>query len=453
MKEWIGVRARNAWKKIRHESSCRKEEEVHRREEEAEAIALPSDSICEIALLKACVKEKDLHQASIIHANIVKKGLLEKDRYLGNTLVSLYAKCGALSRAQQVFERLPVRNVVSWNALIAGYAQHEHSCKQALTCFQRMQHHGVSPNAVTYVCILKACGSIGRATMGKEIHNTIVQKGLLETNILVGNTLVDMYAKCSAVAKARQVFEQLPCRTVVSWNALISGYTQCGNGEEALHCFEQMQQKGLSPDALTYVCILKACSSNIQQGRQIHEQVIRCGFHTDKTVCNALIDMYVKCGLILEAQDVFDKLPVRDVVTWNAIISGYVQQGRGEEALICFTCMQEEGFSPDVITLTCIVKACGSTGAIEKGKQIHDDIISKGLLGKHIVLGNALVDMYANNGALSEAKMVFNRIQGKDVVSWNTLITGYVENGFCEEALNFLSNYKWGDLFLMLSLI
>ncbi|KAI5075041.1 hypothetical protein GOP47_0011002 [Adiantum capillus-veneris] len=387
--------------------------------------------------LKACAKRQDLYQGSRIHADIRDSGLLEKNIYLGNSLVSMYAKCGALVRAQQVVDELRVRDVVSWTALITGYVQHGQG-KEALCCFCRMRSEGLSPNAITYACILKACGITQEVDMGEQMHGEIVNKGLLENNVVLGSALVDMYAKCGVFSKARKVLDELPVRNVVSWSALIAGYVRQGQGEEALGCFQKMKSEGLSPDAITYACILKACgiTQDANMGKQIHDEIASQGLlEKEIMVGSALVDMYAKCGAFTKAHKMLDELPVHDVVSWSALIARYAQEGKGQEALSCFQKMRSKGFSPNAITYACILKACGITQDIDMGKQIHDEIVSQGLLGKDVVLGSALVDMYAKCGVLAKAQNVLDKLPVRDAVTWSALIAGYAQQGHGHEAL------------------
>ena len=263
--------------------------------------------------------------------------------------------------------------------------------------FERMQKDRLSPDGVTFTCVLNACSSIGALDKGKEIHDEIVHRGLLERNIMLGNALVDMYAKCGMFAKARSVLEELCIRNVVTWNALIAGYVQHGQGHEALNCFEQMQNEGFSPDVVIFICLLMACGSTgaVDKGKEIHDKVVSRGLlEKDIMLGTALIDMYVKCCALPKAREVLEELPVRNVVSWNALIAGYAQQGQSDEALNCFECMKSEGFSPDLVTFTCILKACGSAGAIDKGKQIHDEIVCRGLLEKDKDITTSIYQFY-----------------------------------------------------------
>ncbi|KAH7366424.1 hypothetical protein KP509_18G077400 [Ceratopteris richardii] len=349
----------------------------------------------------------------------------------------MYAKCGALAKAQQILKELPIQNVVSWSALIAGFTE-QGKGQNALNCYYQMQHEGLSPDPVTYISVLRACGSIGATEKGEEMHYEILNRHLLGSDIALGNALVTMYANCGALNKAQQVLNELPNRDVISWSALIAGYAKHGQGQNALNCFEQMQSEGLSPNIVTFISILKACGSirALDKGEQVHEEISRQGLlGKDCALGNALVDMYAKCGDLKKAQQVFEELPSRDVVTWSALISGYTQQGLGQNALDCYGQMCHHRVSPTEITFVSLLKACASIGAIDKGEQIHNEIVNQGLLGEGVAIGNALVDMYAKCGVLTKAAKVLNELPVRDVVSWSTLISGYIQHHQVQDAL------------------
>ena len=224
-----------------------------------------------VALLKDCSRKKDLDRGTKLHVDILKRGILEKNPYLASTLISMYAKCGALAKAEEVLDMLPFRDIVSWNALIGGFATQGHNY-EAMNCFDRMQTEGFSPDAITFSCILKACGSARAIEKGKQIHDEIASRGWLKKDVVLGNALIVMYVKCSLLAKAQQVLEDLPVRNAISWSALIAGYAQHQEAHQALKCFERMQSEGFFPDAITFTCILKACG--IDRGKQIYHEII-----------------------------------------------------------------------------------------------------------------------------------------------------------------------------------
>ncbi|KAI5065611.1 hypothetical protein GOP47_0020306 [Adiantum capillus-veneris] len=381
------------------------------------------------SLIWACCKNKDLSKGIRLHNELQNRGLAEND--YSDALITMYATCGQLHKAQALLDMHNSSSVIPWTALIAGYAR-DRQVQKAFDCFEQVERAGIPLNAVTYLCILKACALSRAIDKGKKIHDEISRQGLLGHSRALGNALVDMYAKCGALSQAQSVLEQLPSRNVISWSALIAGYAQKGLGQKALACFEQMQREGIPPDAVTYVSVVNACAviEAIDKGKQIHDEISRHGFLEHNVVLgNALVDMYAKCGALPQAQSVLEKLPCRNVVSWSALIAGYAQKGQGQQALECCEQMQREGIVPDAVTYVSIVNACAVVGAIDKGKQIHDEILRKGLLKHSVVLGGALVDMYAKCGALHRAHSVLEKLPSRNVVSWNALITGYAQEG------------------------
>ena len=397
-----------------------------------------------IALLKACGKLKDVENGCILHAEIATNGLLQTNQFIGNGLVDMYAKCGMLDKARDVFRTLPYRDVVTWTVLIGGYSHHGHG-EEALCLYDKMLLDGIYPNAITFCCLLKACGSIQAVDKGTEIHGHIDRIGLLESNLYVGNALVNMYSKWGMFEKAGNVFEMLPVRDSITWNALISGYVQLDHNEKALNCFEHMQSEGIAPNAVTFCCVLKACGNvqTLDKGREIHDAIARNGFlGTNLFVSNALVNMYTKRGMLEKAREVFDKLPCHDVVSWNALMTGYTDHEYDEEALMCFEKMQLEYISPDIITFSCILKTCGSMKIIDKGREIHDHLVTIGYLEKHQELGSTLIDMYIKCEVLGSAQEVFDTLIIRDVVTWTTLISGYVQHDHGKEALDLFNRMK-----------
>ncbi|KAH7427133.1 hypothetical protein KP509_10G031500 [Ceratopteris richardii] len=395
-------------------------------------------------VLKACALTGALDKGKHIHFEIINQGLLYNNVELGNALVDMYAKCGALANARDVLEKLSARNVITWNALISGYLQ-ANECELALRCFECMQQEGVLPDAVTYISILRASAALGALHKGIQIHKEVIQQGLLQDNVMIGTALVDMYAKCGVLSMAHDVIEQLPSRNVVTWSALIAGYADTLQGDEALNCFERMLYEGIFPNAVTYACALKACTAigALEKGKELHDQILKQGLLQDNVVLgNALVYMYAKCGALFKAHNVLKELTSRDVVTWSALIAGYVEHGQGEGALDCFDSMLHDGIFPNAVTYVSILKACALLGALYRGEQIHDEIIRHGFLQDNVVLGNALVDMYAKCGALLKAKVVLENLPSRDTISWNALIAGYAQAGKDDQLLKCLARMQ-----------
>lgn len=393
------------------------------------------DDVTFMCSLKACGSIGDVRKGLEIHADIERKGVLERNLDLGNTLVDMYGKCGLFVTAEHVFEKLSAKNVVGWNALLAGYIDHGHE-EEALNCFKRMQSAGACPTPITYVSCLRACGSSSNVLKGKEIHLQIGKNGLLGKDVVVGTALVDMYTKCGRLAEAQHVFDELPERNVFSWNSLIAGYADLGNNEKALTCLYKMQLDSVSPNVVTFVWSLKACGclGAIDKGEEIHAVIKKRGkLEADLVIGTALIDMYVKCCCLVKAQQTFDKILVRNVVAWTSLIAGYAEQGHDEEALQLFEQMHLEGVLPNVVTYLCSLKACIRLGASDEAKRIIDDISRKGLSKKDVFIGNALIDTFAKWGSLGKAQDIFDQLSARDVVSWNVLMAGTAEHGQGED--------------------
>ncbi|KAJ7285387.1 hypothetical protein O6H91_05G047000 [Diphasiastrum complanatum] len=391
-------------------------------------------------LLKGFTRRKALAEGKRVHALIIQTGL-DSNIFLGNTLVNLYAKCGSVLDARQVFESLPEHNVFSWTTIISAYA----NCglgKEAINLFQQMQQTGIPPNKVTFLVVLKACAQIPALEQGKQLHSDIVKSGF-ESDLIVGSTLVDMYAKCGCIEDARQVFNNMQERDVVLWNAMIAGYAQHGLGKEALDLYEQMKQEGVQPSNITYVVLLKACASiaALEQGKQLHADILKSGMESDEIIGSALVDMYAKCGHVEDARQVFNNMNERDVVSWTAMIAGYAQDGLGMEAFTLYEQMKQEGVQPNIVTYVVLLKACASAAALEQGKQLHLDIIKSGFESDAII-GSTLVDMYAKCGRTEDARRVFNNMHEQDVVSWTAMIAGYAQQGLAKEALTLLEQMQ-----------
>jgi pentatricopeptide repeat protein len=386
-----------------------------------------------VTLLKACSWLQSVDNGRVIHADIVKVGF-EVDNFVGNTIIDLYAKCGLIEDATDVFDRLQCRDVVSWNAMMAGYAELGYS-NDVLNHLNKMKQEGVFGDALTFLSCLKACSSLRIVENGFNVHHDLVTEGF-ENDTFLSTALIGMYAKLGLMVEAQELFDELPMRDVMSWTPLITGYADHGHSEQALICIERMFQDGVHVDALTLTSCLKVSASlgNVDSIREIHVRIIMDGFEQESFLGSTLVSVYAKFGLFTDAQDLLKERLNQDVVTWTALMAGYIDQGFPGEALKCYEQMRSEGILPNVATYICTLKACSKLRAMENGKSFHAEVVTKAMEGD-LQLGNALVDMYAKCGLLSESWEVFHRLPIHDVVSWNALITGYAENGFGNEVL------------------
>ncbi|XP_031121050.1 pentatricopeptide repeat-containing protein At1g11290, chloroplastic [Ipomoea triloba] len=396
-------------------------------------------------LLKACADNSDIQKGKQIHGQLILNGF-SSDRFAMTSVVSLYAKCRLVEDAHKMFERMPERDIVSWNTVIAGFVQNGMP-KRALELVVRMHREtSLRPDFVTLVSILPACAATGALRIGKSIHGYVVRNGL-ESSVNVSTALVDMYAKCDSVDAAKLVFDKMELRSVVSWNAMIDGYAQSGNSDEALMLFEKMLDEGLRPTNVTVMAALHACadSGSLERGRRIHELIDRLGLASDVSVVNSLIAMYSKCKAVDIAAGLFETLPRKTLVTWNAMILGLAQNGQVMQALSLFCKMQLNNIRPDSFTLVSVATALAELSVLRQAKWIHGFAV-RTCLDKNVFVMTALVDMYAKCGAVYTARRLFDAMEDRHVTTWNVMVDGYGTHGFGKEAVELFEDMRGSSI-------
>lgn len=388
---------------------------------------LKADRVTFIHILSACSSQADLTRGRCEHNVIVSEGM-ESDVVVGTALVSMYGKCRNLKDAKSVFDNITMRNVVSWNAMIAAYAQNNGG-REAIQLFHRMESEGVTAERATFVSVFSACASVADLHEGVRMHGKFLDIGI-PCDVVIGNALVNMYGKCGSVHDAWWVFDKILERNVISWTCMIAACAQSGKTKEVLEHFDQMHQQGIIPNKQTFVNCLHACASQgaAMTGEQMHVYIVGSGLETDVLVGNALIHMHKKCGTLEAGWRLFHTMRERDVVTWTAMIAASVQQGHCKEALLLFDRMQQEGVLPDAVAITSILSACASQAALVRGEQIHACLVGGGL-ELDVVIGNALLSMYGRCGSLKDALKMFYKMCEQNVVSWNAMIAISVQHG------------------------
>ncbi|MCO5559556.1 hypothetical protein L7F22_013157 [Adiantum nelumboides] len=377
-----------------------------------------------VALLQACAKLKCSVRGQVIHLDIVKVGL-ESDYYIGNTLIDVYAKCGSLPEARNVFDRLLIKDAVSWTSLISGYVGKGLS-KDAVDFFELMLNEGTSSDEFVFACVLKACGSLGARERGQDIHFHLVVEEL-EGDAVVGNALVDMYVKCNLLPEAWDVFDCLSVQDVVSWTTLIAGFAENGYSESAIGLYLSMHEQGLIPNDSTFASILKAYMnvSDKEPGRRLHSQIVAVSHMgmLDAITATTLIEMYAKWGCMVDAQDVFDRMPKRDLISWNSLMTGYLQQGECNRVFQLFDRMKQEGEQPDEITYLCALTACSRAGLLDKGMLYFDALQEEHGMAATVKHYNCMVDILGRAGQLKEALSMLQTMPfPPDLVAWVTLL-------------------------------
>lgn len=403
----------------------------------------PTTSISYSKLLSNCCQTKSLIPGLQTHARITRIGL-SNDTNLRNHLVNLYSKCGAFGYACKLIDECPEPDLVSWSALVSGYARNGFG-EEALLAFREMYLLGLRCNEFTLPSVLKACSITKGLMLGKQVHGLVMVTGF-ESDVFVANTLVVMYAKCGALEDSRRLFDLMPERNVVSWNALFSCYVQSDIFEEALGLFREMILRGIRPDEYSLSCILNACTGmgDINQGKRIHGDLIKRGYDSDPFSANALVDMYAKGGDLQDSMAVFEGIGKPDIVSWNAVVAGCVLHEYHDWALKLFRRMKNSGTCPNMFTLSSALKACAGLGLEKLGRQLHSVLLNMNIKSDPFV-SVGLIDMYCKSGLLEEAKAVYWLMPQKDLVALNAMISGLSQNGEEIEALYLCSDmYKEG---------
>lgn len=354
-------------------------------------------------VLKACAAKSLILDGKAVHGDVIRTGF-HSNVYVEAALVDMYAKCGQTDDGYKVFDEMSIRDLVSWTSMITAYEQAEKP-EKALLLFKEMQQEGFLADSVTIVSVASAVGQLGDSMKGQAVHGYAICNAMLQ-DLHVGNSLVAMYAKCGSVENMQLVFDWMLERDGITWNSVLSGYTQNGQASEALTLFDEMLESGCKPNSVTALILASACAylGSRHLGKKLHDTVVARNIKIDTNLQNALMDMYAKCGDLDAAECMFNEMDPdeRDITSWNILISGYGVHGHGRKALELFKQMQEEGFEPNHITFTSVLSACSHAGLIDEGRKCFADMktLSVKPEAKHYA---CLVDMLGRAGHLCEA--------------------------------------------------
>ncbi|WKA02585.1 hypothetical protein VitviT2T_020756 [Vitis vinifera] len=387
-------------------------------------------------LLNTAIQTRSLKHATQIHTQIIIKNYTSLP-FLFNNLINLYAKCGCLNQALLLFSitHHHFKTIVTWTSLIT-HLSHFNMHLQALSLFNQMRCSGPYPNQFTFSSILSASAATMMVLHGQQLHSLIHKHGF-DANIFVGTALVDMYAKCADMHSAVRVFDQMPERNLVSWNSMIVGFFHNNLYDRAVGVFKDvLREKTVIPNEVSVSSVLSACANmgGLNFGRQVHGVVVKFGLVPLTYVMNSLMDMYFKCRFFDEGVKLFQCVGDRDVVTWNVLVMGFVQNDKFEEACNYFWVMRREGILPDEASFSTVLHSSASLAALHQGTAIHDQIIKLGYVKNMCILGS-LITMYAKCGSLVDAYQVFEGIEDHNVISWTAMISAYQLHGCANQVI------------------
>ncbi|KAL2328313.1 hypothetical protein Fmac_021740 [Flemingia macrophylla] len=389
-------------------------------------------------LLQSLTNSKSLTQALQLHAHVTTAGTLHRNTYLATKLAACYAACGHMPHAQLIFQQIVLKSSFLWNSMIRGYACNS-SSPRSLLLYRQMLRFGHKPDNFTYPFVLKACGDLVLRETGRKVHALVVVGGLVE-DVYVGNSLLSMYFKFGDVEAARLVFDKMLVRDLVSWNTMVLGCVKNGEARGAFEVWGHMRRDGFVGDGTTLLGLLSACGDvmDLKVGKEIHGFVLRNGGNGkvhNGFLMNSIIDMYCNCESMSCAKKLFEGLRVKDVVSWNSLISGYERRGDAFEVLELFGQMVVGGEVPDEVTVISVLGACNQISALRLGASVHSYVIKRGY-GLNVVVGTALVGMYANCGSLICACRVYDEMPEKNLAASTAMVTGFGIHGRGREAIS-----------------
>ncbi|KAL6845976.1 hypothetical protein ACP4OV_023424 [Aristida adscensionis] len=407
--------------------------------------------------------------------------------------IASLGRAGDAAAARAVFDAMPRRDAVAWNAMLTAYARAGRPAS-ALKLFAGAP----APDAFTVTAALAAAADLRCAAAGAQLHARLLRLGL-RAPLPVGNALVAMYARCARagdaarafremrdrnalswcsllhayvasgnMSLAHELFDEMPDRSSVAWNTLLAGYSHSRNANQCLLLFNKMRVSGLAFDDATLCILVDACVElpHPSTGFAVHKIVVQSGWNAIAEVSNSLISLYTKFSLLDEAVRIFESMEVRTIVSWNSMIDAHMKLGHTEQAAALFRSVPEtnviswtamigglarngcpdEAFAlfvemlsnghthPDDFTFGAVLHACATAVSLAGGRMIHGSMFQIGF-ASYLYVANSLMDMYAKCGDVEGASNVFNGIVVKDLISWNTMLFGFAINGLANDAL------------------
>ncbi|KAL6221538.1 hypothetical protein ACLB2K_004934 [Fragaria x ananassa] len=331
------------------------------------------DSTTLATLLPAVAELQELKAGMWVQCLAVKAGFHD-DVHVLTGLVSLYSKCGELETARRVFGMIGEPDLICYNAMIAGYTCNNETVL-AVGLFKDLLGYGEKVNSSTIVGLVPVSCPFGHLQLSGCLQSFCVKSGIV-SHPSVSTALVTVYCRLNEIDSARQLFDESAKRTLASWNAMISGYTQNGHTDTAISLFQEMMSE-FSPNPTTVTTILSACAQlgALSLGKWVHGLIKSKNLESNIYVLTALVDMYAKCGSIVEARQLFDMMPEKNVVTWNAMISGYGLHGDGHEALKLFNDMLDSRIPPSSVSFLSVLYACSHAGLVREGDDIFHRMV------------------------------------------------------------------------------
>ncbi|KAL3615219.1 hypothetical protein CASFOL_040880 [Castilleja foliolosa] len=387
--------------------------------------------------LKGIAVNNGLVYGQQVHSDIVKMGF-DYNVYAASALLDMYAKCSKVEDAHKVFDYMPERNTVSWNALIAGYAE-TGNLSRCVEIFSRMEFENVRVDDATFAPFLTLLHGVELYGLTRQLHGKIMKRGLhLENTVL--NATITAYADCGCIEDAKRVFDSGDgYRDVVTWNSILAAYLEHDLDECGFDIFLEMVRLRGEMDVYTYSSMISACfgDARIRLGKSLHGLVIKRGLERVTQISNVLISMYLKSKgqNVDDSLRIFEKIDVKDLVSWNTILTGLSQIGLSENTLRLFQKMCLDHLVIDQYAFAAVLRSCSDLATLGLGRQIHVLVVKSGSERNEYV-ASALIFMYSKCGIIEDSLKAFKSSRKESSVTWNAIIFAYAQHGQGKIALD-----------------
>ncbi|KAM7501887.1 hypothetical protein LguiB_000791 [Lonicera macranthoides] len=346
-------------------------------------------------VIRACSDLMERSMGLCVHGQLFKVGL-ELDVFISTSLTEFYCGFGEVEVAGRVFDELPVKDVVACTVMLSGYVNEVGDMERARELFDKM------PDRDLVVWNTMICGyvKVGDVEAAKMLFDQAPVKDVVMYNAILG-----CYARNGELEVMLRFFHEIPKRDLVSWNSIIGGLVRRRRIGEAIKHFHQMQMENVNPNEVTLVSIISGCAQvgALDMGKWLHSYINRNNLGLNVLVGTALVDMYAKCGDLESAEYVFDKMPIRDVVAWNAMIMGFSMNGQSRKTMEFFKRMKNEAMRPNDVTILGVLCACVHAGLVDEGQKCFDSISKELGLRPKLEHYGCLVDLLGRAGLLNKA--------------------------------------------------
>ncbi|XP_057753438.1 pentatricopeptide repeat-containing protein At1g03540-like [Arachis stenosperma] len=371
------------------------------------------------SVIKACSELGFLRLGRCFHGVVVSRGF-DSNRVVSSALIDMYGRNFGVEDARKMFDELLEPDTVCWTSVISALTRND-MFKEAVELFYRIHRGcGLAADGFTFGTLLAACGNLGWLRQGREVHAKVVTSGICG-NVVVESSLLDMYGKCGSVGQSRIVFDRMSNKNSVSWTAMLGTYCHNQEYETVLNL---VRESGIV-DIYSFGTILRACSglAAARQGEEVHCMYVRKGGWRDIIVESALVDLYAKCGCIDFAYRLFLSMQVRNLITWNSMIGGFAQNGKGMVALALFEDMIKGGMQPDYITFINVLFACSHTGLVNEGREYFTLMTKKYEIQPGVEHYNCMIDLLGRAELIEEAEILLENSDCRDDQSlWAVLL-------------------------------